>query len=270
MKSISNPWRNANQGISRAALHNTGLISIWKPLTLWLICVTSGKRVNFSFQWLSRFVGDAETASLASSYSLNFLGIWEFQEDSGTGIIPTSAPQGWHSLHLASLWQDQWRLPSLRFCWHVAKSPGPAICSDHSLVLFLGWVPVAFCVASADFGNCYINYLWTTQAVDVDKFGLLAMQLLIPADSSVDLYHLDYTISGILLWVAVWRSVDFITTKDSALSFRCRDQAICEPSAHRQRSFRHKTQHNIHRGEYTLAVCVIVILFGHNRFWHWF
>ena len=188
--------------------------------------VTSGKWVNYSFQWLSRFVGDAETASLASSHSLNFLGIWEFQEDPGTGIIPASAPQGWHSLHLASLWQDQWRLPSLRFCWHVAKSPGPAICSDHSLVLFLGWVPVAFCVASADFGNCYIIYLWTTQAVDVDKFGLLAMQLLIPADSSVDLYHLDYTISGILLWVAVWRSVDFITTKDSALSFRCRDQAI--------------------------------------------
>ena len=47
---------------------------------------------------------------------------------SGTGIIPASAPQGWHSLHLASLWQDQWRLPSPRFCWHVAKSPGPAIC----------------------------------------------------------------------------------------------------------------------------------------------
>ena len=100
--------------------------------------VTSGKRVNFSFRWLSRFVGDAETASLASSHSLNFLGIWEFQEDPGTGIIPASAPQGWHSLHLASLWQDQWHLPSPRFCWHVAKSPGPAICSDHSLVLFLG------------------------------------------------------------------------------------------------------------------------------------
>ena len=188
--------------------------------------VTSGKRVNFSFRWLSRFVEDAETASLASSHSLNFLGIWEFQEDPGTGIIPASTPQGWHSLHQASLWQDQWRLPSPWFCWHVAKSPGPAICSDHSLLLFLGWVPVAFCVASADFGNCCMIYLWTTQAVDLDKFGLLAMQLLILADSSVDLYHLDYIISGILLWVAVWRSVDFITTKDSALSFRCRDQAI--------------------------------------------